>query len=122
MLQESPAIDRWMRSLLASTLDTGILILTPEGEILAWLGAAKVLFGYTTSEAVGMPISRLFTPEDVDGQLDRQERELAMTSGRSEDDRWHVRKDGVRIFCTGITRASSSRWPRCCGIAPTCAR
>ena len=49
-----------------------------------------------------MPLSRLFTPEDVALQLDKQERELAMTGQRSEDDRWHVRKDGTRFWGSGV--------------------
>ncbi len=100
--QDAAAIDRWMKSLLASTSEHGIIILTVDGEIVGWLGAAALLFGYTAAEAVGMPLSRLFTPEDVAGQLDRQERELAMSSGRSEDDRWHVRKDGNRFWGSGV--------------------
>ena len=102
---DSAAIDRWMRSLLASTSETGIVMLTADGTILAWLGAAELLFGYTTEDAVGMPFSRLFTPEDVAGQLDKQERELALSSGRSEDDRWHVRKDGNRFWGSGVMEA-----------------
>ena len=101
-LQDSAIIDRWMRSLLASTTENAVVILTCEGEILAWLGAAESLFGYGEAEAVGMPLSRLFTSEDVAGQLDRQERELALSSGRSEDDRWHVRKDGNRFWGSGV--------------------
>lgn len=100
--QDSAAIDRWVKSLLASTSENGIVVLTRDGQILGWLGAADMLFGYTTEEAVGMPLSRLFTPEDVARQLDRQERELAMSSGRSEDDRWHVRKDGTRFWGSGV--------------------
>ena len=96
------AADRWVRSLLGSTGDTGVILLTAEGEIVGWLGAAARLFGYSPDEAVGMPLSRLFTPEDVAGQLDRQERELALSGGRSEDDRWHVRKDGTRFWGSGV--------------------
>jgi signal transduction histidine kinase len=33
--------------------------------------------------------------------LDVQERELALESGASEDDRWHVRKDGSRFWGSG---------------------
>ncbi len=101
-LQDVSAIDRWMKALLASTSENGVVILTVDGEIVAWLGAAPLLFGYTADEAVGMPLSRLFTPEDVAGQLDRQERELAVSAGRSEDDRWHVRKDGNRFWGSGV--------------------
>ena len=38
----------------------------------------------------------------VAGQLDKQERELAVSAGRSEDDRWHLRKDGTRFWGSGV--------------------
>jgi PAS domain S-box-containing protein len=91
-----------MRYLLASTTDNAVVIVSIDGVILAWLGAAELLFGYTTDEAVGMPASRLFEAEDLAAQLDRQERERAMTGRRSEDDRWHVRKDGTRFWGSGV--------------------
>jgi PAS domain S-box-containing protein len=91
-----------MKSLLASTSENAIVVVSLDGAVLAWLGAAELLFGYESDEAVGMPLSRVFTPEDVAGQLDRQERELALSAGRSEDDRWHVRKDGSRFWGSGV--------------------
>ena len=96
------AADPWLKSLLATTVDTGVILLKADGEIVAWLGSAGLLFGYTSEEAVGMNIGQLFTPEDVEGRLDKQERELALSSGRSEDDRWHARKDGTRFWGSGV--------------------
>ena len=100
--QDSAAIDRWMKSLFGSTRETAVIVLSPGGTILAWLGAAAVLFGYPESEAIGMPLTSLFTEEDVVRGLDVQERELALSSGRSEDDRWHVRRDGSRFWGSGV--------------------
>ena len=100
--QNEEAIDRWMKSLLASTSETAVVVLSREGEILAWLGASSLLFGYEASEAVGRPLSMLFTDEDVAAQLDKQERDLTLSNGRSEDDRWHVRKDGSRFWGSGV--------------------
>lgn len=100
--EDAAAIERWMKSLLESTTDNAVVVVSTDGVILAWLGAAARLFGYGAEEAVGMPLSRLFTPEDVEAQLDRQERELALAGRRSEDDRWHVRKDGTRFWGSGV--------------------
>jgi PAS domain S-box-containing protein len=96
------AADRWMRSVLASTADNAVILLSPEGDIFAWLGAASRLFGYSEAEALQMNIRVLFTPEDVEAQLDKQERDLALSCGRSEDDRWHVRQDGSRFWGSGV--------------------
>ena len=99
---DTTAIDRWVKALLESTSETAVIVLDVDGEILAWLGASEFLLGYSSAEAVGMPISRLFTDEDLAAQLEKQERELALTAGRSEDDRWHVRKNGSRFWGSGV--------------------
>jgi signal transduction histidine kinase len=44
----------------------------------------------------------LFTPADVETRLHEVELELARQTGRSEDDRWHVRKDGTRFWGNGV--------------------
>ena len=107
----------WLRLLLSKTIDTAIILLTIDGEILGWLGAAEPLFGYTSSEAVGLNVRVIFTPEDVEGQLDRQERELALSGGRSEDDRWHVRKDGSRFWGSGVMERVVDDRGRVVGLA-----
>ena len=96
------AVDEWLHSLHGATREFASIFMTPAGEICGWAGAAQLLFGYGVQEAVGMPFARLFTPEDAQLGLDRQERELALTGGRSEDDRWHVRKDGTRFWGSGV--------------------
>jgi two-component system CheB/CheR fusion protein len=98
----SASFDRWLVELLHDNPDHAVVMLELDGTIVAWLGAAQRLFGYSAQEAVGMPLARLFTPEDVARQLEKQERELAVAGGRSEDDRWHVRKDGNRFWGSGV--------------------
>jgi two-component system CheB/CheR fusion protein len=75
---------------------------TVDGLISGWCGASERLLGYTQDEALGMSLSRLFTPEDLDAGLDMQELALVHHVGRSEDDRWHVRKDGTRFWASGV--------------------
>ena len=93
---------KWLLSLSGTTAENAIVLSSIDGVILAWLGAAERLFGYTADEAVGMELSRLFSAEDVAGGLDKHERALAMSAGRSNDDRWHIRKDGSRFWASGI--------------------
>ena len=76
-----------------------------EGRVSAWLGAAEQILGYTPQEAVGRPTALIFRPEDTQKGLDRYELEVAAHQSRSEDDRWHVRKDGTRIWMTGSVQA-----------------
>ena len=44
----------------------------------------------------------LFTPEDTAPDEDRREMKTALETGKSEDERWHLRKDGTRFFATGV--------------------
>src|SRR5262249_24789452 len=59
-------------------------------------------FGYTENEFVGQPISLIFTAEDRSRAEHDQELNTAKETGRSEDERWHVRKDGSRFWGFGI--------------------
>ncbi|CAA9419681.1 MAG: Two-component system sensor histidine kinase [uncultured Ramlibacter sp.] len=90
---------------LVQTKEYALLCIDPDGTISAWLGAAEEIFGYREDEVVGTPASRLFTPEDRAKGFDVHELEVARRNSRSEDDRWHVRKDGTRIWVTGSVEA-----------------
>lgn len=63
------------------------------------------LFGYADHEALGLPFATIFSAEDLARGLDSQEIALARSAGRSEDDRWHVRKDGSRFWASGVLQA-----------------
>ena len=87
------------------------------GKITTWNpGAARVL-GYAEEEIVGQPISRLFTPEDIQKHEPERERERARDHGSTQDVRWHVRKDGTRFFANGILTAIRDEAGRLHGFA-----
>jgi len=81
--------------------DIAFVVLDTAGLITAWRGAAEGLFGYAEGEIVGKAIDVLFVDEDRDLGLPLLERRVAVSAQRSEDDRWHMRKDGARIWVTG---------------------
>ena len=91
-----------LEALLDSNLDHAVIFFSPQALVVDWLGAAERLFGYTKQEALGRPFAALFTEEDKALGLDAQEIALARLSGRSEDDRWHVRQDGSRFWANGV--------------------
>lgn len=95
----------WLQQVLATTRDYAVVLIDAEGVIVDWLGAAEKVFGYTPAEAVGRNMSILFTAEDREAGLDRQERELARATGRSEDDRWQLRQGDVRFWASGILQS-----------------
>jgi two-component system CheB/CheR fusion protein len=95
----------WITHWLAHDTDHAVFLLSTEGRVTAWHGAAARLFGHTRAQAIGLPFSAFFTPDDAALGLDRQELVLAREGGRSEDDRWHVRRDGSVFWASGVLTA-----------------
>lgn len=86
-----------------TTDDYAIIVQSLDGVIVSWNKGAKRVFGYEDAEVLGQPIDLIFLPKDrVDGTPQR-ERERATRLGRAEDGRWHLRHDGTRIYCSGVT-------------------
>src|SRR3954451_3575241 len=74
-----------------------------EGVITGWNVGAETVFGYTSRDMVGRHFRELFVPEDrIAGEAEK-ELETARQEGRAVDERWHLRKDGSRVFCSGTT-------------------
>jgi PAS domain S-box-containing protein len=81
--------------------DLAFVLQDGAGAIVGWRGAAAGIFGYSEDEVLGRTIDFLFTEEDRALGLPQLERAVALSAQRSEDDRWHVRKDGTRIWVCG---------------------
>jgi two-component system CheB/CheR fusion protein len=81
--------------------DHAFLLLDSSSNIVAWQGAAADMFGYAEAEVLGKPLDFLFTEQDCLLGMPQHEREVAVSAGRSEDDRWHLRKDGALIWVFG---------------------
>ena len=82
-----------------------IICMDPQGVVVGWLGAAEEILGYSAADAMGRNLARIFTPEDRANGFDKYELEVAAVNSRSEDDRWHLRKDGTRIWASGSVDA-----------------
>ncbi|WP_197489342.1 PAS domain-containing sensor histidine kinase [Planctomyces sp. SH-PL14] len=94
--------------MLEDDVDHAVFVLDGDGIVSEWGAGARHLFGYPEGEIVGKPFSTLFTPEDVVLGMDQQEIRVAAEDARSEDDRWHVRKDGSRFWANGTLKALRS--------------
>ena len=91
-----------LRMMVESVKDYAIFSLNPEGCIASWNTGAERVFGYTEAEIVGQKSAIVFTPEDRASGAPAQEIKTAAETGRAEDERWHLRKDGSRFFASGI--------------------
>jgi two-component system CheB/CheR fusion protein len=91
------------KHLLGESKVLGVIFMDATGRIRGWGSGATFITGFTPDDAIGEPLSILFTPEDRERALDAQELRIAAEVGVAEDERWHVRKDGGRIWTTGAT-------------------
>jgi PAS domain S-box-containing protein len=94
--------DDQFRLLIEGVKEYAIFLIDGKGRIVSWNPGAERLLGYAEAEIVGKDYSCLFTPEDALRGEPEQEMQTALKAGHSEDVRWHVRKDGTRLWGDGV--------------------
>jgi len=90
------------RKAIEELRDYAIFMTDPNGLVTNWNVGAEQILGYTESEIIGKNASRFFTVEDRSKDIPSKELESALTHGRAEDERWHIRRDGSRFWATGV--------------------
>jgi PAS domain S-box-containing protein len=90
------------RLIAENARDFAIFVTDLEGRVVSWNPGVESLLGYVELDWVGRHASAIFTPEDRERGADRREMETALSEGRAEDKRWHVRKDGSRFWADGL--------------------
>jgi two-component system CheB/CheR fusion protein len=100
--QQMRASEERLRLVVETAEDYAIMLLDAEGRYTDWNVGAEKVFGYTKEEAVGQPTEIIFTPEDRAAGAPAQELRTADEKGRAADERWHMRKDGTRFYCSGV--------------------
>lgn len=91
------------RLFVENVTDYALAQVDPDHNISGWNTGAERSFGYAEEEIVGQPMSVLFTPEDAAKGDPEKDFEQALTKGRSEYERWLVRKDGTRFWARWVT-------------------
>ena len=92
----------WLEVIVDTVEDYAIMTLTPDGIVQTWNRGAEKIFGYTPAEIVGQHFATLFLPEDRAAGTPEEELRIARETGRAQDDRWQLRKDGTRFYASGI--------------------
>jgi two-component system, chemotaxis family, CheB/CheR fusion protein len=93
-----------LRMLIDGAIDYAIFTITETGIVDSWNAGAERMFGYRTDEIVGTDGAKLFTPEDREAGMPAAELAQARRTGRAADERYHVRKNGSRFYCSGVTQ------------------
>jgi PAS domain S-box-containing protein len=105
------------RLLAKNVKDYAIFVVDVEGRVQTWSEGSERLLGFSEQEIIGRPCELFFSADDVRQGVPRQERDQALATGRGEDDRWHVRKDGTRFWSSGVTTPLFDEAGALCGFA-----
>ncbi|MEO6004579.1 MAG: PAS domain-containing protein [Opitutus sp.] len=105
------------RLLVEILQDYAVFMQDDEAHVTSWNPGAQRLLGYAEEEIIGRSARIFFTPEDIARGEDQKEINTAKATGRANDDRWHMRKDGSRFFVTGMMVALLDDSGRRIGLA-----
>ncbi|SNS91933.1 two-component system, chemotaxis family, CheB/CheR fusion protein [Noviherbaspirillum humi] len=92
-----------MQLITGTNQDYAIATLDTDGIVTSWNLGAERVFGYSEAEMIGCSAELLYTEEDQANGVFQDELRRARNTGRSEDDRWLLGKNGLRVLCSGIT-------------------
>lgn len=95
--------DSHYRQIVCSAIEYAIITCSEDGCITSWSHGAERVLGWTAEEMKGETVHRIFTPEDVAQGVVEEELQRARVQGRTVNDRWHLRKDGTRLWASGET-------------------
>jgi PAS domain S-box-containing protein len=102
--QEHPEQRQYLYDVfIGSVAEFAIFLLNSEGRIVTWNEGGRRTFGYSADEIIGRYFSVLYTDDDRTASVPERELKTALQCGSASDDRWLVRKDGDRIWVTGVT-------------------
>jgi two-component system CheB/CheR fusion protein len=93
-----------LRLLIESAKDYAIISVNTNGEIESWNAGAQQIFGYSEDEVIGKYHGIIFTPEDRAAKEPEKELVTARKTGIAEDERFHLRRDGSRVYMSGVMR------------------
>lgn len=87
--------------LFGELTDFVVFLLDLDGCVMSWNPGVERILGYTEAEWLGQSAARIFTPEDRAQGVPQQEMHQAAQEGRAPDVRWHLRKNGERLYADG---------------------
>src|SRR3954464_4567611 len=90
--------DEVFRLMVESARDYAIFTTDGQGRVTTWNAGAERVLGFREEEIVGKDVRIIFTPEDNERGRADSEMDEALKTGRAEDRRWHLHRDGHRLW------------------------
>ncbi len=85
--------------------DYALFLLDVDGHVAAWYSGAARIFGYHQEEALGQPVSFLYSNEDTLSGTLQEELKRAADEGHFGNEGWQVKKGGAQFWANVITMA-----------------
>jgi len=98
----SRASDERYRLILESATDYAIIATDLDQCVTIWNVGARNILGWKEEDIIGKPAPMIWTPEDREAGVPEWEMSTALAEGRAEDERWHLRCDGMRFWANGL--------------------
>ncbi|TWH44096.1 PAS domain S-box-containing protein [Dulcicalothrix desertica PCC 7102] len=103
-LEELQESEERFRTLVEQVRDHAIYRTDTLGCPTTWNEGVRRVLGFEEHEFINQEIIPIiFTPEDLQKDIPKQELEEAKTTGSASNDRWMRRQDGTRIWISGMT-------------------
>ncbi len=93
------------RFLVEGMRDHAIFMLDPMERIASWNTGGEWIFGYERNEVLGRHFSVLYPPDEVASRTPAHALRGATDSGKSEEEGWHIRKDGSLFWANVVITA-----------------
>ena len=85
-----------------SLVDYAIFTMDNNLIINSWNTGASTIFQYESGEILGKSFHRIFSDADIVNGIPEKEIALTIKEGKATDNRWHICKDGKKIFAYGL--------------------
>jgi PAS domain S-box-containing protein len=91
-----------LRLILDNTRDYAFIGTDVQRRVTEWEGGAAAITGWSAADALGKSVDMLFDADDRAAGKPDEEARRALENGRSDDKRWHVRRDGSHFYADGV--------------------
>ena len=85
--------------------DYALFLFDADGRVVTWYSGAERIYGHQSKKIIGQPVSCLYQGEDTLRVKLQEELKGAAAQGHFGNERWHLRKDGSRLWANVLTMA-----------------
>jgi two-component system, chemotaxis family, CheB/CheR fusion protein len=94
-----------LRMIFENVREYAIFSVDRERRVISWNIGAERLLGLSESEILGSPYDVIFTAEDRVAGVPANEVAEALAHGHASNERWYQRRDGARLWGSGVIMA-----------------